>query len=186
MRVLRGVAKQYRGHTYTVRKIREDGEVVVDNGDPNGPDAMTNGASVMLVVRPNEIEPWPGTPRRTVAARLAVDLREALAEVDRLRARVAELEERSRWLWKCAAEAVIARGPEGAVEVERLRVRVAELEALVALYRERAAEWSTEWVEPPYDSVWRARRCRLCGVTSRHAPGAEILHLATCEYGGAA
>ena len=110
VRVLRGVAKPYRGHTYTVRKLQEHGEIMVDNGDPHGPDAMTNGAEVMLVARPHELERWSGTPRFTIPARLAGELREARAEIDRLRARVAELEERADRLWKCAAEAVIAQG----------------------------------------------------------------------------
>ena len=83
VRVLRGVRKGYRDHTFTVREIRGS-EVRVDNGHPSIADMRRNGFNVGALLRRSEVEPWEGEPYLTQSAILAERISAQTAEIVRL------------------------------------------------------------------------------------------------------
>ncbi len=80
--------KADRRHTFTVREVGAT-EVMIDNGTPGVPDFPANGATVLVCVKPGEIEPWGDEPPTfTMAAKLASSLAAMTVERDEARREV--------------------------------------------------------------------------------------------------
>lgn len=67
VRVLKGIKKAYRGHTFIVRCSRNS-EVCVDNGHPQIEDPRANGFTVAAWLPRSSVEPWDGPAALTQSA----------------------------------------------------------------------------------------------------------------------